>query len=310
LGLKSGTVLAMITKERLLEILDKSKPEDKVSFFTEIALSSLIIANLVAVSLESVPSLSEKYSASFLYFEIISVVIFGLEYVARIWASSEKKDTQYSSGIGRRLSYIFSFTGIIDFLAIVPSILAIFITSVDLRWLRVLRLLRLLKISHYSSALEDLWSAIRHERSSFVAALYLFAIALFFSSAMMYVAENTAQPDKFKSIPETMWWSLITLTTVGYGDVSPLTPLGKIIGAVTAIMGVCVVALLTGIVANAFANQVARRKAILEAEVANALLDGEISHQEQEKIDALRKRFDLSEDHVEAIIEVFKDSKK
>ena len=127
---------------------------------------------------------------------------------------------------------------------------------------------------------------------------------------MMYVAENTAQPDKFKSIPETMWWSLITLTTVGYGDVSPLTPLGKIIGAVTAIMGVCVVALLTGIVANAFANQVARRKAILEAEVANALFDCEISAQEQEKIDSLRKRFDLSEDHVDAIIEVFKDTKK
>ena len=265
---------------------------------------------MIAVSLESVPNLSEKYSLPFLYFEIFSVVIFGLEYIARIWASSEKKDTQYSTGYGRRLSYIFSFTGIIDFLAIVPSILAIFITSVDLRWLRVLRLLRLLKISHYSSALEDLWSAIKHERSSFIAALYLFAIALFFSSAMMYVAENNAQPDKFKSIPETMWWSLITLTTVGYGDVSPLTPLGKIIGAVTAIMGVCVVALLTGIVANAFANQVATRKAILEAEVANALLDGEISDQEQAKIESLRKRFDLSEDHVDAIIEVFKDTKK
>jgi len=310
LGLKLIAVSAMITKERLLEILEKSKPEDKISFYTEIALSSLIILNLIAVSLESVPTLSEKYASSFLYFEIFSVVIFGLEYIARIWASSEKKDTKYSSGLGRRLSYIFSFTGIIDFLAIVPSILAIFITSVDLRWLRVLRLLRLLKISHYSTALEDLWSAIKHERSSFVAALYLFAIALFFSSAMMYVAENTAQPDKFKSIPETMWWSLITLTTVGYGDVSPLTPLGKIIGAVTAIMGVCVVALLTGIVANAFANQVARRKAILEAEVANALLDGEISDQEQEKIESLRKRFDLSEDHVDAIIEVFKDTKK
>jgi len=310
LGLKLIAVSGMITKERLLEILDKSKPEDKISFYTEIALSSLIITNLIAVSLESVPSLSEKYSRSFLYFEIFSVVIFGLEYIARIWASSEKKDTKYSSGFGRRLSYIFSFTGIIDFLAIVPSILAIFITSVDLRWLRVLRLLRLLKISHYSTALEDLWSAIKNERSSFVAALYLFAIALFFSSAMMYVAENTAQPDKFKSIPETMWWSLITLTTVGYGDVSPVTPLGKIIGASTAIMGVCVVALLTGIVANAFANQVARRKAILEAEVANALLDGEISAQEQEKIELLRKRFDLSEDHVDAIIEVFKDTKK
>ena len=109
---------------------------------------------------------------------------------------------------------------------------------------------------------------------------------------------------------DAFYYVFVVLTTVGYGDVSPLTPLGKVIGAVTAIMGVCVVALLTGIVANAFANQVARRKAILEAEVANALLDGEISDQEQEKIDSLRKRFDLSEDHVDAIIEVFKDTKK
>ena len=104
----------MITKERLLEILDKSRPEDKVSFYTEIALSSLIIMNLVAVSLESVPSLSVTYSKIFLYFEVFSVVIFGLEYIARIWASAVKKDTQYTSGFGRRLSYIFSFTGIID----------------------------------------------------------------------------------------------------------------------------------------------------------------------------------------------------
>lgn len=300
----------MITKERLLEILDKSKPDDTISWYTEVILSVLILLNLIAVSLESVPSLSNSYSKLFMYFEIFSVIIFSIEYLARIWASAAKKDTHNSSSLRNRLSYIFSFTGIIDFLAIVPSILALFIVSVDLRWLRVLRLLRLLKISHYSTALEDLWSAISHERSSFVAALYLFAIALFFSSAMMYVAEHNAQPEKFKSIPETMWWSLITLTTVGYGDVSPLTPAGKIIGAITAIMGVCVVALLTGIVANAFANQVARRKAILEAEVANALLDGEISDEEEEKIEALRKRFDLSQDHVSAIIEVFKDNKK
>ena len=112
----------MITKERLLEILDKSKPEDKVSFYTEIGLSSLILMNLLAVSLESVPSLSDKYSRSFLYFEIFSVIIFGVEYIARIWASSEKRDTRHSSGFRRRLSYIFSFTGVIDFLAIVPSL--------------------------------------------------------------------------------------------------------------------------------------------------------------------------------------------
>ena len=165
----------------------------------------------------------------------------------------------------------------------------------------------MLKISHYSSALEDLFSAIHHERSSFAAASYLFILALFFASSLMYVAENSVQPDKFSSIPETMWWALITLTTVGYGDVSPISPLGKIIGAFTAVMGVFSVALLTGIVANAFAHQVAQRKAILEAQIASALEDGEIDSDEQIEIENLRKRFDISEDHVKAIIQVLKE---
>ena len=300
----------MITKERLLEILDKSRPEDKVSFYAEIGLSSLILMNLLAVSLESVPSLSEKYFRSFLYFEIFSVIIFGAEYIARIWASSEKKDTRHSSGFRRRLSYIFSFTGIIDFLAIVPSILAIFITSVDLRWLRVLRLLRLLKISHYSTALEDLWSAIRHERSSFVAALYLFGIALFFSSAMMYVAENTAQPDKFRSIPETMWWSLITLTTVGYGDVYPITNLGKFFGSISIILGIGTVALPAGIMASAFTEFTRRNQKKYEDKLKFMLKDDVIDKEEREELRLLSEKLNLSDKDIGAIEDDYKAEKK
>ena len=153
--------------------------------------------------------------------------------------------------------------------------------GVDLRWLRVLRLVRLLKISHYSSALEDLFSAIYQERRSFLAALYLMGIALFLSSSLMYLAEYDAQPEKFASIPQTMWWALITLTTVGYGDVYPITPLGQAIGAFTALLGVCTVALLTGIVASAFSNQMASREAIFEAEIASALSDGVVTDDEQ-----------------------------
>ncbi len=171
-------------------------------------------------------------------------------------------------------------------------------------------MIRLLKISHYSSALEDLISAIRHERGSFTAAIYLLVLALFFSSSTMYLAEYNVQPEKFSSIPETMWWSIITLTTVGYGDVSPVTTVGKIIAAITSIMGVMTVALLTGIVANAFANQVQRRNSIFEAEVVHALSDGKITSEEAEKIEALRKRFDLSDEHAEAIIEIMTDRMK
>ena len=179
----------------------------------------------------------------------------------------------------------------------------------DLRWLRVLRLLRLLKISNYSSALEDFFSAIKADWRSFSAALYLMLIALFLSSALMYLAEHDIQPEKFSSIPETMWWGLITLTTVGYGDVSPMTPIGKIIGAFTAIMGVCTVALLTGIVASAFANQRAQKAAILEAEINQALSDGVISEEEAKKIEQLRKELNLSPEHSKSLIDILSDKK-
>ena len=138
-----------------------------------------------------------------------------VEYLLRIWATRARGDGSHKSSMKHRIKYIFSFTGIIDLLAILPSLLPL-LFSVDLRWLRVLRLLRLLKISHYSSALEDLFSAIHHERSSFAAASYLFILALFFASSLMYVAENSVQPDKFSSIPEAMWWAIAT-TGIGIG---------------------------------------------------------------------------------------------
>ena len=300
----------MITQKRLLEILEKSDGKDKTSFYCDVSLSVLIILNLVAISLESIEAIGTQYKDLFFGFEMFSVSIFGAEYILRIWASAASTSTKWKKPFSKRLAYIFSFTGLVDLVAILPSVLSIFMGSVDLRWLRVLRMVRLLKISHYSSALEDLVSAIRHERGSFTAAMYLLVLALFFSSSALYIVESDVQPEKFSSIPETMWWSIITLTTVGYGDASPITALGKIIAAITALMGVMTVALLTGIVANAFANQVQRRNSIFEAEVVHALADGEISVEEAEKIEALRKRYDLSDEHAEAIIEIMTDRMK
>ncbi len=299
----------LVSKERTLEILEKSTSGDKVSFYSDVFFSSLIILNLLAVSLESIESLELRYKQFFIIFEFFSVGIFAIEYVLRIWATGAKVDSKFKSNSARRFEYIFSFTGIIDLAAILPSLLAVFMPAADLRWLRVLRLLRLLKISHYSTALEDMISAIRHESSSFGAALYLFIVALFVSSALMYLCEHSVQPDKFSSIPETMWWALITLTTVGYGDVAPITALGKIIGALTAIMGVVTVALLTGIVANAFAYQVAERKAKFEAEIKEALADGVISEKEKEDLEQMRKRFGIDEEHMEAFIKLLQQQK-
>ena len=295
-------------KKRTSELLSKANITDKPSQYVDTALFILILLNITAVCLESIQSVGNKYQKSFYYFEMFSVFIFGIEYLLRVWSAPTREDLGESSSFIKRLKYIFSFTGLVDFIAIIPSIITYF-GGLDLRWLRVLRLLRLLKISNYSSAIEDFFSAIMADWRSFSAALYLVLVALFLSSALMYIAENESQPDKFSSIPETMWWSLITLTTVGYGDVSPITPFGKIIGAFTAIMGVCTVALLTGIVASAFANQRAQRTAILEAEINQALRDGVISDMEAKKIEKLRKELNLSPEHSRSLMKILSEKK-
>ena len=297
----------MVSKKRILQILSRSSGSDRASRICDRFLSTMILLNLLAVSLESVDALSASYVTAFFAFEMVSVAIFGVEYALRIWSAAANEASKHSSPAKRRLEYIFSFTGLIDLIAILPSLLPLFLGEIDLRWLRVLRLVRLLKISHYSSALEDLIAAIRSEKSAFGAAMYLFFIALFASSSLMYVVEHQAQPENFSSIPTTMWWSLITLTTVGYGDVSPVTPVGKIVGAMTAMMGVCVVALLTGIVATAFSNQISRRQDIFEAEIVAALSDGVITKDEMDRIAAMQKELGMSEEHAKAIIELLRD---
>ena len=296
-------------KKRTSELLSKGNVTDKPSQYVDMSLFILILLNIIAVCLESVQSISNKYENIFNIFEIFSVIIFGIEYLLRVWSAPARDDLGEDSSLIKRLKYIFSFTGLVDFLAIIPSILPYFFGGLDLRWLRVLRLLRLLKISNYSSAIEDFFSAIKADWRSFSAALYLVLVALFLSSSLMYIAEHESQPEKFSSIPETMWWGLITLTTVGYGDVSPITPLGKIIGAFTAIMGVCTVALLTGIVASAFANQRAQRTAILEAEINQALSDGIISDDEAKKIEKLRKELNLSPEHSRSLVNILSEKK-
>ena len=292
----------MISQRRIFEILEKGQVDDRTSMYCDIFLSVLIVVNLIAVCLETIDSLFASYELIFFAVELFSVSIFSVEYALRIWSWPAAPSKHGNTATGKRLRYIFSFTGIIDLLAILPSILPLLLGGTDLRWLRILRLMRLLKFSHYSSALEDLFSAVRHEWRSFIATLYLLIIAIFISSSLIYVFEQNVQPEHFGSIPDAMWWTVVTLTTVGYGDIVPITVAGKLVATLTAVMGVCVVALLTGIVATGFTNQVSMRRNQLEAEINSALSDGVISSEEREKIEDLRQRLNISEQDALAIM--------
>jgi len=251
------------------------------------------------VVLESESFLRNRYQASFIWAEIIFTTVFSLEYLLRVWAAPCKN--RGLTPVNSRLKYVFSFYGIIDIVSIAPFFLSLLFPVMDLRVLRLIRVLRILKVSHYNSALQDLGSAIHAERKSFISTLYIFLVAIFMCASLIYVFENSAQPEKFGSIFQSMWWTVVTLTTVGYGDVAPITLGGKLVGAGTAIMGVCSVALLTGVVANSFSAQLARKRAVFESAVLRALQDGVISSEETDLLKKMRDEFNLSAEHADAI---------
>ncbi|MBU3724285.1 MAG: ion transporter [Burkholderiaceae bacterium] len=285
---------------RAFEILFGKTPGDLTRQVLDWGITLLVLGSIIAIILESVPSLQDRFQSQFDAFEVFSIAIFTVEYLLRLWCVPAGK--AHLSPTAARWGYITSFHGLIDLCATLPFYLHAVFPGLDMRFMRAVRMLRFLKLSHYNTALEDLFRAIRDEHESFVSALYILGIAILMTSCLAYYAEHDVQPDKFGSIPDAMWWSVVTLTTVGYGDAAPVTAIGKLIGVATALMGVCTVALLTGIVASSFANQMARKRAIFEAELIKALQDGHISHEEEEMLEHLRQTFNLSKEHANAIV--------
>ena len=290
-------------RQRLFLILEMQSPQDKKAAWAfSWFLTLMVLANVLAVVLESVPSMADPYGYWFILFENFSLVFFSAEYLLRIWTAAERSPQSHTSENRRRWAYVLSFHGLVDFLAIMPFFLQAFLPGLDLRFLRVIRIMRILKLSHYSTALEDLLASIYAERDAFISALYLLALSILITSCLMYFAEHALQPDRLGTIPDAMWWSIVTITTVGYGDVTPISPWGKVIGAFTALSGVFTLALLTGIVASAFATRVRTHELEFITEVEELLKDGQVDAKEQRTIEHLRREFSITEDHAKAIV--------
>jgi voltage-gated potassium channel len=297
-------------RQRLFLILEPQSQQDQSAarVFSWV-LTLMVLSNVLAVILESVPSMETQYGQSLRLFELFSVAFFSVEYLLRIWTAADRNPKKYATDTRRRLAYVFSFHGLVDLLAILPFFLQALLPGLDLRFLRIMRVMRILKLSHYSTALEDLMASIYAERDAFVSALYLLVLSVLITSCLMYFAEHDLQPDKLGTIPDAMWWSIVTITTVGYGDVSPLSPWGKVIGAFTAVTGIFTAALLTGIVASAFAARVRTHELEFTTEVEELLKDGHVDAKEQRTIEHLRQEYSLTEEHARAIVQQILEEK-
>lgn len=284
-------------RHRVFELLEAGQDHDTASLRCDLFLMTLISISVLAAVFESVPSIGSGYRSTFHGFEILCVAIFSFEYVVRLWCCVESSDPRFQHPILGRLRYARTGMALVDLFAILPFYAAAFV-SIDLRFLRVLRILRILKLSHYFAALSILLDIVRTERHAFGAAFFLLTIGMLVASSGIYVFEHEQQPVAFGSIPAAMWWAVATLTTVGYGDVTPVTVAGKVFGASVTVMGIGMVALPAGILASGFNQAIARRKQTYGARYADAMADGILDASEQADLDVLRQDLGLSEEDV------------
>jgi len=245
---------------RIVWALLEPEPDDPpIEKAINVALFALISANVLAVIFETVPELRDRWGDQFRLFDTVSVLIFSLEVVGRLWSCPA--DPRYA-GPGGRARFARTPLAIVDVLAILPWYLP-WLLPVDarvLRSLRLVRLLRIFKLARYSEALRTLGSIVRERRAELsISAMFGFVLLLA-ASSIMYALEHDAQPEAFSSIPAAMWWGCVTLTTVGYGDVYPITPLGRLAGGIIQVIGVGLFALPAGILAGGFAAHLEGRR--------------------------------------------------
>lgn len=230
-------------RQQLFHILHKPDPGNRWARITGIALTALILFNAAAVAVESLPNLAASARIALKVFEATSTLLFAVEYALRLWVCVEQQRLQ--NPVLGRLRYALQPLLLLDLLVVIAYFL-----PVDLRFLRILRLVRLLQVlglHRLDTALHEIAQALQRRVQLLIASVVLMGVAIYFSAALLYQIEHTAQPTIFTSIPATLWWSVVSLTTVGYGDMTPVTVLGKIFASAVLIFGIGIFALPTAI---------------------------------------------------------------
>ncbi len=236
-----------MTRHQLYTILHRPAPGTRFAAPVSFLLTALIVINCLSVSLETVNAIYQPYRDVFLWVELVSTLVFLIEYLCRVWVCVEQP--RFAHPVAGRLRYMLQPLALLDLI-----VLLTFFAPVDLRFLRIFRITRLLRVLHmeeFNRSLHLIGHALRRRLHLLGVAAAIMLTSVYFTAALIYWVEHSVQPEKFSSIPETLWWAVVTLTTIGYGDVFPITPLGKALTSVITLFGIGVFALPAAIITAA-----------------------------------------------------------
>ena len=260
-----------------------------------------VVVSVIAVILESVHSIHYILNLEFIILDAVAVSIFTLEYALRLYACVEGPG--YKSAFWGRLKHAKTTSSVIDLLAILPFFLEVFLHHLlDLRFLRVFRLLRLLKLTRYTGATNTLMKVIVREWPVLATSAFVMLLLVIMTASLGYLFEHDAQPEKFENIPQSIYWAVITLASVGYGDISPVTPMGRMMTIILALLGIGIFAIPAALLSSAFSDQLRIERETLKNHLYEMLADGVLSEDEKGTVDREAKRLHLSKDEVNRLI--------
>jgi voltage-gated potassium channel len=249
-------------RRRVYQVLEQGPVGDRLGTAVDRFLIALIVVNLITVALESMPQYQVRYASLFALIEYVSLLVFTVEYGLRLWCAVEHGPHRHLQHSRARMKYALSTAGIIDLIAVLPFWFAMVLPG-DLRFVLVFRMVRFFKIARYSPAMRSLLEVLYTERRALFGCLVIAMGSSVVAASLMHLAEGKVQPDKLGTIPDALWWAIVTIGTIGYGDVVPVTALGKLIATGTIFAGLVIMALPVGIIATAFAEQIHRRDFIV-----------------------------------------------
>jgi voltage-gated potassium channel len=285
-------------RQKVDALMNETPTSGRLHHQLDLIFIIFIIASVAAVFLETIPSVHEPLKLEFYWFDTIAIAVFTVEYLLRLYAAPEQGTNQ--SGIMSRLSFMKRPGSLVDLIAILPYYLQ-FLFAVDLRFIRILRVLRVLKLTRYNTALTTFSMVLKREKRAFSAAMFITLLITILSGAIVYEFEHAVQPEKFDTMPRAMYWAVITLASVGYGDISPVTPIGQAFTMVLAILGIGIVALPAGILGSAFSDQLHQQREQMLKAVEDAFADGVLTEAEARDLEEERIRLHLTEEQFEVL---------